>query len=87
MQHELTIACPAKSVPDHIELHINDLDVDQTITAGDVPMPEGCELVGDENLPVVSCEIVSTEPTEEETAEEAPEAAAEEPGDASEPEE
>ena len=87
MQHELTIACPAKSVPDHIELHINELDVNQTITAGEVPLPEGFELAVDKNLPVVSCEIVSTEPTEDETGGETPEAAADEPGDASETQE
>ena len=55
LQHELTITCPAKSVPEKIDLNVSDLDVDQSITAGDVPLPEGCEIAEDTSTPIVSC--------------------------------
>jgi large subunit ribosomal protein L25 len=54
-QHELTIACPALKVPDKIELRISELDIDQTISAGDVPLPEGAELAEAATTPIVSC--------------------------------
>lgn len=57
-QHEITILCPANILPDKIELKITDLDVDQTITAGDVVLPEGAKIAEAETTPIISCSIV-----------------------------
>lgn len=54
-QHELSLSCPALRVPDKIELKITDLDIDQTISASDVPLPEGVELAEAGTTPIVSC--------------------------------
>jgi large subunit ribosomal protein L25 len=65
-QHEITILCPANLLPDKIELKISELDIDQTISAGEVPLPTGATLAEDGNTPIVSCAV----PTEFEEPEE-----------------
>ena len=71
LKHEITIACPANMLPDKIELKINNLELDATITAGEVPLPDGARLTGSPNEPVVGCSVpaaaveVETEPTDE----------------------
>jgi large subunit ribosomal protein L25 len=56
-KHEIVIACPARSLPDKLFLKINDLHLDQTLTAGDVPLPEGANLVTAAEEPIVSCAL------------------------------
>lgn len=55
--HELEIECPVGSLPDRLELSIAGLDVDQALTAGDVPLPEGAKLLVDPGLMVVHCVV------------------------------
>ena len=57
-QHEITILCPANLLPDRIELKVSDLDVDQSINAGEVPLPQGATIAEDANTPIVSCSVV-----------------------------
>ena len=70
LMHELTIICPANKVVDSLELKINDLELDKTLTAGDVELPEGAELAGEPNEVVASCSVptVVAEPEAEEGA-------------------
>lgn len=74
MIHELEISCPATKVPDKLEVNINHLEIGQSVLAGEVPLPEGAELLSSPDDIVVQC----TEPVEEEVEEEG-EAAGEEP--------
>ena len=60
-QHELSILCPANKLPDKIELKIGDLEVNQSITAGDVPLPDGATLAEAATTPIVSCSVVAKE--------------------------
>ena len=56
-QHEITILCPANLLPDKIELKISELDVDQMISTGDVPLPTGASLAEAATTPIVSCAL------------------------------
>jgi len=68
--HELAVRCPVAAIPESVSLNINNLELDQTITAGDIELPSGTELLTAASTVVVSC----SEPTvregeaEEETA-------------------
>ncbi|MDG1875103.1 MAG: 50S ribosomal protein L25 [Mariniblastus sp.] len=57
-QHEITIFCPANVLPDKIDLKVSDLDVDQSITAGDIPLPPGAKIAEAPETPIVSCSVV-----------------------------
>ena len=61
-KHELTIICPANKVVDALELKINGLELDQTLTAADVELPAGAELAGDPNEVIASCSAPSAAP-------------------------
>lgn len=61
-QHQLTILCPANKVPEKIELKIGDLDVDQTIDASQISLPEGAELGEAGTTPIVSCALPTETP-------------------------
>ena len=43
--HEVEISVPAVSIPDEVQLNVNDLDVGQSKTAADISLPEGAQLV------------------------------------------
>lgn len=68
--HEIAILCPANKLPDKIELKINDLQLDQIITAGEVPLPNAAKLASNPDEPVVGCSLPAAvseeieEPTE-----------------------
>ncbi|MEM7454693.1 MAG: 50S ribosomal protein L25 [Planctomycetota bacterium] len=68
---EITISCPAGAIPDNIEISLNDLELDQSIKASDLSLPEGAELVSPEDQLLVQC-IVVEEKDEEETAGDGP---------------
>ena len=61
-KHELTIICPASKVVDALELKINGLELDQTLTAADVELPAGAELAGDPTEVIASCSAPSAAP-------------------------
>lgn len=68
--HEITIACPANQLPDKIELRINDLQLDDLITAGDIELPPGVKLISPPEEPIVGCSVPVEMPEEtEEVAE------------------
>jgi large subunit ribosomal protein L25 len=53
--HELEIECPAASVPEKLIVNVNDLHLDQAIHARDVRLPEGAQVLDDEDLVIVHC--------------------------------
>jgi large subunit ribosomal protein L25 len=53
--HELEIECPAASVPEKLIVNISDLHLDQSIDAGQVPLPAGANLLNDPEMVVVHC--------------------------------
>jgi large subunit ribosomal protein L25 len=66
--HELEIRCPVTAIPESVSLSINSLELDQTITAGEIELPQGTELLTDPSTVVVSCSV----PTEMEEVATAP---------------
>lgn len=43
--HELTIRCPAQSIPEHIQVSVSNLHLGQSIHASDVVLPSGATMV------------------------------------------
>jgi large subunit ribosomal protein L25 len=72
--HEVEIMCPVESIPDVFEVSVNELHLDQEITAGQLKLPEGASLITPEDEVVVHCidaERIAAPPEEEEIAGEA----------------
>jgi large subunit ribosomal protein L25 len=63
--HEVEIECPAMSIPDRLLLNINDLHLDGSLFAKDIPLPQGARMVTDENTLIVHCVTphIEVEPT------------------------
>jgi large subunit ribosomal protein L25 len=53
--HEVTITCPVSNIPEHLELSLVNLQLDESLHAADVPLPEGATLITDPNLVIVNC--------------------------------
>ncbi len=53
--HEVEIECEALSIPDRIEVNINDMKVGDSVTAGDLQLPPGAKLISDSEAVVVQC--------------------------------
>jgi len=85
--HDLKISCPASSLPEYLEISIDDLQLDGSVSAGSVKLPEGASLVGSPTETLISCPppkgSADTADTEEEAGgEEAPADQPEEGGEA-----
>ena len=65
---EITIACPANALPDKLELSINNLELDQSLTVKDLDLPEGASVVSDDSAMIVQC-VEESAAAEEEEAE------------------
>jgi len=63
--HELELECEAASVPEKIEVNINQLDLGQAIHVSNLTLPTGATALTDVTLLVVSC-AAAVEVTEEE---------------------
>ena len=59
--HEIEIECEALSIPDRIEVNINDLTIGDSVTAGDLQLPSGVKLISDAEAVVVQCIEARTE--------------------------
>ncbi|MEX0867614.1 MAG: 50S ribosomal protein L25 [Pirellulales bacterium] len=73
LAHEITISCRANQIPEHIEININELKLDETITADQLELPEGATVIvpGEQEpheLVVVQC-VLPPEELEEEDGE------------------
>jgi len=43
--HEVDIRCPAGQIPEEVSLNVSDLHIGENLTAGDLELPSGVELV------------------------------------------
>jgi large subunit ribosomal protein L25 len=73
MMYELSIECLPRTIPNVIPVDLSSFEVGETLHAGDIVLPEGVSLVGNEDDTVVTALIPSG--LEQEEAEEAAEAA------------
>lgn len=53
--HSLRIRCPAGKIPEKLVLSINALELEDALTAGDMELPEGAELLSEPHELVVQC--------------------------------
>jgi large subunit ribosomal protein L25 len=72
--HEVTVRADAASIPDHIDVDIANVVIGHPLHLGEITLPAGVEVVGDEEQAVV---IVSAPRAQEETPTVATEAVAE----------
>ncbi|MFO0904188.1 MAG: 50S ribosomal protein L25 [Pirellulales bacterium] len=66
VKHEARILCPVVSLPERLELSINNLHLEQSLTLADLTLPAGASIVGDADEIVVHC--VKPKTAEEEAA-------------------
>ncbi len=83
-RNEIEIATTPRNIPDEIVIDITDMDMDSTITIGDLPLPDGVAATGDAGWDVVTVLTMRTPVLDDEdaAAAEAAEDAAAEGGDA-----
>jgi len=53
--HEIMVRCPADQLPEHLVVNINELELDDIITAADVELPASAELLVEPGEVVVTC--------------------------------
>src|SRR5436190_9842978 len=70
---KITVRALPKDLPEVITVDVSHLNIGQAVHIGEIPAPAGVEILGDKNIPVISC---AAPRTEEEEAAEAAEAAA-----------
>jgi len=58
---EVTIECVVTSIPDELRLQVNDLQVGDTVTAGQLELPQGASMVTDAETPICSIVVVAEE--------------------------
>lgn len=59
--HEVEVRCSAGAIPESIGLNVNDLHVGQHVTAADLELPEGVELLTDPETVVAHVERLHVE--------------------------
>lgn len=64
--HEAEVECTPATIPDKIEVNINDLEVGETIHASDLEIPDGVKLLLDPETAIVTCFEARAEEEEEE---------------------
>jgi large subunit ribosomal protein L25 len=62
--HQVTIECPAGSIPEKLTVSINHLKLEDTITVAALELPPGSQILGEADAIVVQC-VVPTELPEE----------------------
>lgn len=55
LARSIEIECPANVIPEVLEISVNELELDQTITAGDLELPKGAKLTGEATAVLVTC--------------------------------
>lgn len=53
--HDLEVECEALRIPEKLEINVNELQLDGSITAGQIKLPPGVTLVSDAETLVVHC--------------------------------
>ncbi|NUQ63393.1 MAG: 50S ribosomal protein L25 [Pirellulales bacterium] len=59
--HELDIECEVSSIPEKIEVNINHLELDQSITVADLKLPPTVRVLEDATAVVVQCNVPAEE--------------------------
>jgi large subunit ribosomal protein L25 len=67
---EIEVECPVIAIPEEVRVPVNDLNVDDSLKAGQIQLPEGSRLLTDPDTLVCMVTIIAEE--EEAPAEEAP---------------
>jgi large subunit ribosomal protein L25 len=67
--HDVDISCPAGSIPEKLQVNINNLKLEESITLAAVPLPQGAKLLVDDLEAIVVQCIVPQELPEEVAAE------------------
>ncbi len=79
---EVIVSCVVTSIPEDIRPMVTEMNVGDSLTAGDLELPEGTTLVTDPNLPICSVTIVEeVEEVEEFDPEAGPEVIGEKPAE------
>jgi large subunit ribosomal protein L25 len=68
----LEVRCRVTDIPESIVISIKDVDVGDSVRAGEVELPEGVTLVSDPETVVLNCALVAAAKTTEELEEEVP---------------
>ena len=55
VRHDVQVDCPVISIPDKLQLNINNLALNEHFTAGKIELPEGATLVTDPEAVIVQC--------------------------------
>lgn len=66
--HEVEIECEALSIPEHLEVNINELKVGESVAASGLQLPPGATLISDAEAVVVQCVEARDEAADEEAA-------------------
>lgn len=74
---DIEVECPVTGIPERIRAMVTELQIGDTLKAGDLELPEGVTLVTEADTPVASVRVIAEVVEEEEIAE---------PTDSSEPE-
>lgn len=69
--HQVTLNCPAGSIPDRLWVNINHLALNGEIKLSELELPQGATVEGDPDTVVVQC-VVPTEAPEEEPTDRGP---------------
>lgn len=64
--HQVDVECLVVSIPEKLTLRINELKLNQSLTAGQIELPPGTTLLSDAEMVIVQC--VEPKPEEEEAA-------------------
>jgi len=68
--HQVQLECEATAIPDKLQVNVNHLNVEESITVGQLEIPPGAVVHGDPDEVVVQC-VVPLEVEEEEAPAEA----------------
>lgn len=68
MLHDAEFECPANAIPEKIEVNINELHLNESISLGDVELPERVKMTDDPETTIVACHEPTAELEEEEVA-------------------
>jgi large subunit ribosomal protein L25 len=55
--HNVRVRGTVSVIPDRLELRINQLQIDQSLKASDIPLPEGVELLSPADEVIVECTV------------------------------
>ena len=67
LQKQITILCPANLVPDELLVEVGEVQLDDTVSASAIVLPNGAELAGNADDTILTCAkpTVKAEPEEE----------------------